>query len=309
MLIIAPTAHLNAVDNDQLPRFTHHPKYKQPVSILPSALAQCLLSRQYQTPERSNVDKLSIKLQEMFNQLGCVFGGAKNALHPASGMANSPPAKPSLRPKTSPHAHTASGANRGPAYDADHIGVWNLLGQATCNDLLTGAYAWVIAARCNPFSRPFVPALGLDPAAFADLLASRFPHFAPPQRWLALQSNPAGKDGAMREFPGLLQLLLEHRAYPDEHHRNVAHLIATASMGDGLLWHDLGLPDQASLSALFCWHFPDLAEKNSGNMQWKTFFYQQLCEREGLAACISATHGKSLYYPGSIGMDAVEAHC
>ncbi len=239
------------------------------------------------------MDKLSIKLQEMFNQLGCVFGGAKNAPHPASGMTNSPPAKPNLRPKTSPHAHTASGANRGPAYDADHIGVWNLLGQATC----------------NPFSRPFVPALGLDPAAFADLLASRFPHFVPPQRWLAVQSNPAGKDGTMSEFPGLLHLLLEHRAYPDEHHRNVAHLIATASMGDGLLWHDLGLPDQASQSALFCWHFPALAEKNTGNMQLKTLFYQQLCEREGIAACISASHGKSPYYPGSIGMDAVEAHC
>ncbi len=257
------------------------------------------------------MDKLSIKLQEMFNQLGCAFGGAKNALHAASCTGSTPhansPAKPDLRQKTSPHARTGIALTPRPEYDADHIGVWNLLGPAAGNDLLGGAYAWVIAARCNPFSRPFVPALGLDRAAFAELLANRFPHFVPPQSWLAVQDKPSAKDGPMHEFPGLLQLLLDHRACPDVHHRNIAHLIAAASMGDNLLWHDLGLPDQAALSALFCWHFPGLAERNTGDMQLKTFFYQQLCEREGIAACISPDHGEYLYHPGNFGAQAFEA--
>jgi nitrogen fixation protein NifQ len=263
------------------------------------------------TSERSIVDKLSIKLQQMFGQLGCAFGGAKSALHPAGSTPNTlrapSPSKPDTRHQGSLHAHADSGVTRRPAHDTDHIGVWNLLGPATRNDLLTGAYAWVIAARCNPFSRPFVPALGLDQAAFAELLAGRFPHFVPPQRWLAAQNKPADRHGAMNEFPGLLQLLLEHRAYPDAHHRNIAHLIATACMGDNLLWHDLGLPDQAALSALFCWHFPYLAERNAGTMQWKTFFYQQLCLREGIGACIAQGHEECLYYPN--GIEVVEAHC
>ncbi len=232
--------------------------------------------------ERYIVDKLSVKLQEMFNQIGIA------ALHPINGIANimhgPASAKPVIQQKKISHAGTV--ANRRPAYDTDNIAVWNLLSDSSKNDLLTDAYAWVIATHCNPNSRTFVPALGLDPAAFTDLLAGRFPHFVPPLRWLAAQDKPASKSNTMNEFPGLLQLLLDHCASADEHHRNVAHLIATACMGDGLLWHDLGLPGREALSEMFCWHFPTLAEKNTGDVQLKTFFYQQLCEREGITACV-----------------------
>jgi len=228
------------------------------------------------------MDKLSIKLQEMFNQIGIA------ALHPINGIANimhgPASAKPAIRQKKLPHAGAV--ATRRPAYDTDRIAVWNLLSDSANNDLLTDAYAWVIATCCNPTSSPFIPALGLDPAAFTNLLARRFPHFVPPQRWLAAQDKPASKSSTMNEFPGLLQLLLDHCASPDEHHRNVAHLIAAACMGDGLLWHDLGLPDREALSAMFCRHFPTLAEKNIGDAQLKTFFYQQLCEREGITAYV-----------------------
>jgi nitrogen fixation protein NifQ len=182
------------------------------------------------------------------------------------------------------HAHTDTGLSRRPAYDAENIGVWNLLGHACGKDMLTDAYAWVIAAYSDPRSSPFVPALGLDYAAFADLLAARFPHFNPPQRWLSAQQRPLGADGTLQEFPGLLQLLLDHRAENDAHHRNVAHLVATACMDSGRLWQDLGLPDRKALSAMLCWHFPALVAKNTGDLGWKKFLFRQLCEREGIYA-------------------------
>jgi nitrogen fixation protein NifQ len=172
-------------------------------------------------------------------------------------------------------------------HNADHIGVWRLLGHSIRDDVLTEAYASVIATYCNPQSIPFIPALGLDYAAFAELLAARFPHFIPPQRWLFAQQRKVGKGGALDEFPDLLQLLLDHRAAADEHHRNIAHLVASACMGGNHLWQDLGLPGRKALSELLARHFPSLAAKNTGDMKWKKFFYKQLCEREGINACRS----------------------
>jgi nitrogen fixation protein NifQ len=171
--------------------------------------------------------------------------------------------------------------------EAGGIGVWQLLSHAPKKDVLTDSHAWVIATYCNPHARPFVPALGLDYIAFARLLASLSPRFAPPQSWLAAQQTMVGKGGPLDEFPDLLQLLLDHRAFADEHHRNVAHLVATACMGGNHLWQDLGLPNRNALSALLYVHFPSLAAKNTGDMKWKKFFYKQLCEREGLNACRS----------------------
>lgn len=171
--------------------------------------------------------------------------------------------------------------------EASGIGVWQLLSHAPNGDGLADSYAWVIATYCNPHSRPFVPALGLDYVSFARLLVSLSRRFTPPQSWLAAQQAMVGKGGPLDEFPDLLQLLLDHRASADEHHRNVAHLVATACMGSDHLWQDLGLPNRNALSALLYGHFPTLAAKNSGDMKWKKFFYKQLCEREGVKACRS----------------------
>jgi len=183
------------------------------------------------------------------------------------------------------HARTDGRLSGKPLHNADSIGVWHLLGHSNRGDVLTESYAWVIATYCDPRSASFVPALGLDYVAFAKLLVSRFPHFIPPQRWLVAQEAAVGTDGALGEFTDLLQLLLDYRAVADEHHRNVAHLVAAACMGGDHLWQDLGLPDRTALSALLSSHFPALAAKNSGDMKWKKFFYKQLCEREGINAC------------------------
>ena len=151
--------------------------------------------------------------------------------------------------------------------------------------LLDRAFAAVVANFCDAHSDPFVPALGMRHEAFLRLLAARYPEFDPSPAWLAAQQESVAQNGVLGEFPDLLQLLLEHRAYQDE--QTIAHLVATACMGDGHLWQDLGLPDRTTLGSLLARHFPVLAEKNSGDMKWKKFFYKQLCVREGISACRS----------------------
>jgi nitrogen fixation protein NifQ len=184
------------------------------------------------------------------------------------------------------HTRANGGLIARPPHGADNIGVWHLLGHSIKEDVLTESYAWVITTYCNPHSEPFIPALGLDLRSFQNLLQSRFPHFSLPPHWLAAQAKVVS-GVALNEFPDLLQLLLDHRAVADEHHRNVAHLVATACMGGDHLWQDLGLPDRKALSDLLSGHFPALAAKNTGDMKWKKFFYKQLCEREGINACRS----------------------
>lgn len=163
---------------------------------------------------------------------------------------------------------------------------WLLLNHIDArDDILVRAYATVIGTYCDPHGPVFVPALGLNMAFFRGLLATCFPRFIAPTSWLNEQGAAPGSDGALAEFPDLLQLLLEHLAVSDEHHRCVAHLVATACMGNDHLWQDLGLPNRNALSVLLATHFPVLAAKNTGNMKWKKFFYKQLCEREGIHAC------------------------
>ena len=188
-------------------------------------------------------------------------------------------------------------------HDADNIGVWHLLGHLNNEDVLTEAYAWVIATYCDPHSDPFVPALGLDIHSFHDLLQTRFPHFTPPPHWLTVQVKAIGSGGVLGEFPDLLQLLLDHRAIADEYHRNVAHLVATACMGGDHLWQDLGLPDRKALSGLLSSYFPALAAKNAGDMKWKKFFYKQLCEREGINACRSPSCAACCDYANCFGAE------
>lgn len=180
--------------------------------------------------------------------------------------------------------------------------MWQLLGHSTQpGDDLGGAFAWVIAAHCNPGCECFVPALGLGKDAFAHLLADRFPHFSAPPGWLAAQATELERIGALEEFDDLLQLLLEHAAARDEQHRYVAHLVASACMGHDHLWQDLGLPNRKALSALLSTHFPTLAARNSGDMKWKKFFYKQLCERAEVFICKSPSCGVCCDYDKCFG--------
>jgi nitrogen fixation protein NifQ len=198
-----------------------------------------------------------------------------------------------------------------PSHNADNIDVGHLVGHSIKKDVLTDSFAWVIATYCNPHSDSFVPALGLDFSSFQDLLISRFPHFTPPPDWLSVQAEVVGNRSSLNLFSDLLQLLLDHRAMDDEHHRNIAHLVATACMGGNHLWQDLGLPDRKALSSLLTVHFPTLSVKNTGDMKWKKFFYKQLCESESInickapscavcsdyAKCFGAEEGDAFFFP------------
>lgn len=162
---------------------------------------------------------------------------------------------------------------------------WLADSAGTPGDILTASYAEVIGACCDPHSPPFVPALGLDMPLFRGLLSTCFPRFIAPEVWLSAQRKTAGDEGPLAEFHDLLQLLLDHRAINDNHHRCIAHLVAAACMRSNHLWQDMGLPDRQALSRILILHFPALALKNIHDMKWKKFFYRQLCEREGLKSC------------------------
>lgn len=207
------------------------------------------------------------------------------------------------------HPRSHGGITAVPPPRTEIVGAWQLLERAEAPaEILTRALAWCIAQYCNPRTSPFVPALGLEHSAFRRTLATVFPGFVPPPRWLEAQDQTVGDAGPLAEFQDLRTLLLEHCATPDARHNLVAHLVATACMGRDHLWQDLGLPERQALSSLLQEYFPALAIKNSGDMKWKKFFYKQLCEREGLHACKAPSCAACCDYAKCFAPEAGAAH-
>lgn len=89
------------------------------------------------------------------------------------------------------------------------------------------------------------------------------------------------------EWQELVELLFEHAKGADISEKWLAKIVASACMGNGHLWRDLGLVDRPSLKQLFVDNFPELAARNSANMRWKKFLYRQLCEQGGHFVCRS----------------------
>jgi len=87
------------------------------------------------------------------------------------------------------------------------------------------------------------------------------------------------------EYDDLFDLLCESAVCHDPLHLELARQLALACMGNHHLWQDLGLTDRGTLSMLMQEHFSSLYRANSGNMRWKKFFYQQLCQRAEVHAC------------------------
>ncbi len=143
-------------------------------------------------------------------------------------------------------------------------------------------FACAVAVGAAEFPRPLAEALGLAPAALADLFDAYFPD--------ARRSIPAhaiGGDAGPDELeePDLRQLLLDHRARGAPEEAWLAAIVARRSLGANHLWQDLGLFSRDDLNGLMRRHFPGLKELNGGDMKWKKFFYRQLCERDGVAIC------------------------
>jgi nitrogen fixation protein NifQ len=149
--------------------------------------------------------------------------------------------------------------------------------------VVTLAFAGLIALAPQRPSPYDVPIAALDAVALAALRERYFPDLQCPLQAYAGAGTPPPID----EFDDLLALLLDHRTVIDDESTWLAHALATACMGANHLWQDMGLPNRSALSWLIKHHFASLAERNSGDMKWKKFFYRQLCEREGLMLCKS----------------------
>lgn len=143
-------------------------------------------------------------------------------------------------------------------------------------------FACALAAGAAEFPRPLAEALGLAPAALADLADAYFPG-----SWRRIPADRVGADPGpdALEEPDLRQLLLEHRARGAPEEGWLAAIVARRSLGANHLWQDLGLFERSELNTLMQRHFPGLKALNGGDMKWKKFFYRQLCERDGVVLC------------------------
>lgn len=147
-------------------------------------------------------------------------------------------------------------------------------------ELATLAIACVVDQSLRQNRLPLIRGLSQD--VLGKLLDDCYPGIAA-GHVVATADVPALVD----EFDDLVELLLEHRAMPDEHGAWLAYAVATAAMGENHLWQDMGLPNRKVLSELMQSHFPTLAARNVGDMKWKKFFYRQLCERADVLICKS----------------------
>jgi len=87
------------------------------------------------------------------------------------------------------------------------------------------------------------------------------------------------------ERQALITLLASYRNMQDPSSKQMAVIVATASLTSFHLWESLGLPDRIQLGELIQHNFPDLYTLNTENMRWKRFFYRQLCEQDGDYIC------------------------
>ena len=171
------------------------------------------------------------------------------------------------------------------------------------DDPVTLALAGTIALAPHR-SAPYDVALaGLDACALSGLARRHFPYLAgplPPGDCVA-----AGE--RVDEFDDVLALLLACRTVDDDDSYWLAHAIATASMGENHLWQDLGLPDRRTLTRLMDNYFAPLAERNTGNMRWKKFFYRELCRQAEVMLCKSPSCGECSDYVACFGPETALA--
>jgi nitrogen fixation protein NifQ len=62
-----------------------------------------------------------------------------------------------------------------------------------------------------------------------------------------------------------------------------AHAIATAGFGQRHLWEDLNLSGRQDVSALLQHYFEPLYRRNTQNLKWKRFLFEELGAARGLA--------------------------
>jgi nitrogen fixation protein NifQ len=131
-------------------------------------------------------------------------------------------------------------------------------------------------------TRPLTVALGLDRAELTKLIGRFLPHRA---SLLATIGADDGRGEDAVEEPDVRAYLLEFRAGRDEAEVWLAAILARRSREANHLWQDLGLAGRHELNTLLRRHYPELVQRNSGDMKWKKFLYRELCQRDGILVC------------------------
>ncbi len=149
-------------------------------------------------------------------------------------------------------------------------------------ELRTLAFAGVLEQARQAGSRPLIRGLSED--RFQRLVELHFPGSDLVNGAAESAATPTDE---VDEFDDLLELLMQHRAAPNEESAWLCCAIASAAMGENHLWQDMGLPERKALSTLLRQEFPALYIKNTGDMRWKKFFYRQLCEQAAIMICKS----------------------
>jgi nitrogen fixation protein NifQ len=86
-----------------------------------------------------------------------------------------------------------------------------------------------------------------------------------------MQSRP-------EEHASLVELLLAGRSsHVDSKHTEwLAYCVAAAATGSRHLWEDLGLSGREDVSALLRHYFEPLFLRNTADLKWKHFFFEEL---------------------------------
>ncbi len=129
-------------------------------------------------------------------------------------------------------------------------------------------------------SDPFIPGLGLPKEELSKMAV-----FFEMNLICSRDGNLGTYLELYEEHKMLVQLFLRYRNYFGEVSLWIAHLLATASLGDNHLWQDLGLESRKELGRILEAFFLPLFSSNREDMRWKKYFYRKLCEEEEIFVC------------------------
>jgi nitrogen fixation protein NifQ len=163
---------------------------------------------------------------------------------------------------------------------------WLLARAKKPEDELTRVFASVIQSIAQGAIQPPNLGMGLDYDQFSELLDGYFPGGSAEIWDAGFQAEySACVSPLASEFEDIVNILLEHRSHDTRQNEWLAYAVASGCMGSDHLYHDMGLPDRGTLSALLERYFTALFRKNVHNMKWKKFFYKQLCDRAEIIMC------------------------
>ncbi|MDD5242070.1 MAG: nitrogen fixation protein NifQ [Sulfuricella sp.] len=137
------------------------------------------------------------------------------------------------------------------------------------------AITHVMRAADNGDFPLFAATLGIPPKEFAILLDDRS---QPVFQFTEIHADLL-TDWLPGLFLPLVELLWDYRSCDDRMDWLVSHAIASACFGNRHLWQDLGQPGREDVSNLFSRHFSGLYGRNTQDLKWKRFLFEELGKR------------------------------